>query len=383
MSIEEEALSKAKIQLMKMKNSVFYTTLLFSLKQYFTDEIPTAATDGEHMVFNPQFFMGLPEKQRIGVIVHEILHVALNHMTRIQKRHPQLWNEAGDYVINDSIMQTGQYELPESVLYDKRFRNQSTEQVYKTLYKEYQEKQKQNSKLSLDDIVIPGGSDIQYSKDQKKNQQIEKDIISKIVKASIQSQAAGETIGNIPGEVRRLIDETISPQLPWNVILQNYFTNFIKDDYSWKHLNRRYLPDYYLPSAYSESIEEIAIAIDTSGSVSNKQFSYFIAEIAIIQENLKPEKISIIDFDTKINTIQEIDANTDILSDLIFTGNGGTIIQPVMTWADKHQPQVLLIFTDGQFNKPEYIPQTSLIWLIHNNLNFNMPGEIIHYEIER
>jgi len=130
---------------------------------------------------------------------------------------------------------------------------------------------------------------------------------------------------------------------------------------------------------------KFALAVDSSGSVSRDEFAYFIAETAIIHETLKPELISVISFDTELSPIQEVTECTDILNDLEFNGGGGTNISPVLEWAIENEPEILVIFTDGDFRIPQNeadYPTCPIIWLIHNNEYFKPPvGDVVHYEL--
>lgn len=382
-SPEVIALDRTKIALMRIPDTIFYSSILFSLKQSWTHRIKTAATDGVNLFINPDFFLSLTELERIGLLIHEVLHVAYSHMTRIGKRHPKVWNCAGDHVINLSIMLTGKYQLPAGGLCDPQFHNMSTEEVYEVILDEAEKKG--NGGAGADGIIIPGGEDIEYPKDSQELDELEREIASIVTKASIQAKAANPMHDHIPGEIKLQVEKITNPQLPWNVILQNYFTDFAKEDYSWRRPNRRYLPNFYLPSAYSEAVTDLAIAVDASGSVSSKEFSFFIAEIASIQEMLKPEKITLIAFDTEISNIQTITSSTNILSEVKFTGGGGTEIDEVLAWADKTIPTVLLVFTDGYFDMPPNLkPDYPIVWLINDNNDFTTEhGEVIHFNIDK
>lgn len=383
MTQEDIALSRAKVQLMRIPDTVFYATILFSLKQTWTDTVDTAATNGTELILNPIYFLSLTERQRIGLLVHEILHVALDHMTRLKSRNPTIWNAAADHVINLCIMETRKYELPEGGLQDSRFTNMSTEAVYGILYKEFAEDE-DNGGPGAKGLLIPGGGDIQYPADAAEASVKEKDIANIILKASIQAKTTTGIPGSLSGEMNIHLSEVLNPQLPWNVILQNYLNSFVKDDYSWRKPNRRYLPEFYLPSQYSEAVGEVAVAVDCSGSVLPEEFSYFIYEVISMQEALKPEKVTLLNFDTEIIDIYEITQNTDILNDIRFVGGGGTEILPVFQWAKENNPVVMLVFTDGEFyfpNSDEY-PECPIVWLIHDNPYFTAPiGEVIHYSI--
>ena len=98
---------------------------------------------------------------------------------------------------------------------------------------------------------------------------------------------------------------------------------------------------------------------------------------------MKPQKITLIDFDTRIKQIRDIDNMVNILTDIKFHGRGGTNILPILEYATKHKPEVLLIFTDGEFRLPNSFPQVPLIWLIHGDHPFKPNfGRVIRYKIE-
>jgi len=375
----DKILAKAKMQLMMLKDTVFYTTILFSLKHNWSDEIPTAAVDGRSLIINPDWFENLADKARIGLLVHELLHVALNHITRKGTKDHKIWNMAGDYIINNMITKQG-YQLPSGALVDSQYKDMNTEQVYKLIFKE--------SKVNPGSVPdnIPGiGQDIQCPKTKKERDKIEQDVADIVLQAAIQSENSGQNYGNVPGEVLIQLDRIINPKLPWNVIFQNYMQNFAKDDYSWHKPNKRFQPDHYLPTAHSETVCNIAAAVDCSGSVSDKEFNHFINEIATIQETLKPDKITVIDFDTKIHKIQDITEGSDIFTELKFTGRGGTSVKEIFAWAKDNNPEVLIVFTDGDFYQPgkEAFPECPIIWLIHGKYKFEpIVGEVIQYEID-
>jgi predicted metal-dependent peptidase len=296
-------------------------------------------------------------------------------MTRRGDREPLIFNMAGDYVINNELLANG-FQLPDGCLSDDKYKGMNTELVYAQLIKDAEKQPSQG---------IPGvGPDIVYTTDAAQKSAVEQEIADIVLRAATQAKALNSGFGSIPGEIMVQLDSIINPKLPWNVIFQNYMNQYAKDDFSWQKPNRRYFPEYYLPSAHSERMCSIAEAVDCSGSVSDQEFGYFINETKAIQESLKPEKITIIDFDTKINKIQDITQDTDILRDLKFHGRGGTDIHPVFKWAKKEKPEVLIIFTDGGFRMPDetHFPECNIIWLIHNYPDFTAPkGEVIHYEL--
>lgn len=359
-------INKAKIGAM-MEGAVFLSTILFSLKQSWCDTIPTADVDGVSIRINPDWFMGLTERARIGLLCHEAWHVALQHMLRIGSRDHKKWNKAGDYVINLILTDAG-YELPPKGLLDQQFRGMSTAEVYDLL-----PDMPENESYDCDIKLTPDLSTVE-------EQELEVTVTNIIMKAMKQSEMQGEDPGNIPNEITRKIDNLINPVLPWNDILQRFLNERVKEDYTWSRPNRRFAPEFYLPSQDSEALAHITIAIDTSGSVSDAQFIEFLSEINYIHEVMKPKKITVIDFDTSIKEIHEIEEG-DTVSKIKFKGYGGTDVKPVIEWAVENKPTVLLIFTDGGFRAYEPDINFDLMWIIYGNKRFKSNiGEVVFYE---
>lgn len=375
-----DALKISKISMMMQKLTAFYTSILFSLKQNISEEVPTAAVDGKTLWVNPEWFTALTPNERITLLAHEVLHVALDHMHRRGNRDPKWWNIAADYVINGSLVKAG-YTLPSGGLHDRAYDDMTTEAVYDIIMKKSNDQKATITDKCGSDTM--NGSDVAYPENAPGDPVTQDEVTELVLRATTQAKAMGQDPGAIPGEVNIELQKTLNPPLPWHVILQNYMSEFSKDDYSFKRANRRFLPDYYMPSAHSEAIANIAVAVDTSGSVSSHEFNTFIAKISDIQHTMHPEKITVISFDTKVKNVQELKDGNDTFKELRFQGRGGTDVKDLHRLLDEMKPTVVIIFTDGDFRKVEPIDKNiPLIWLIHNNKTLNMDyGKTIHYDI--
>lgn len=376
----KKALDKAKVMLMRKPAWAFFTAVCFSLKQKIDFSIPTAATDGLSIYYNPAFFLSLPtssnNNQQLGVVVHETLHVAYLHMLRATGLNMDVFNQAADHVINLQIIKAG-FHLPDWVLKDERFEGMSTEQVYKILMREKKEN-------PGDGQPNPMGGDLLPSPKGETPESVKKKVEQILVQAGIRARQEKAPPGSIPGDLQIAIDKLTNPKLPWQRILQRYVKAQAKEDYSWRRPNRRYFPEHILPSMYSERLIDLAIAVDTSGSVADHEFSHMVGEIASIFKMMKPERMTLLQFDIRLHTETRIKSIRELLA-CQFTGRGGTMVEPIMDWAEKHKPQVMLVFTDGGFHNPVgYTQQTQqrTLWLIHNNSNYTAPfGKTVHYEI--
>lgn len=359
----EKLLSKTKISLMCHENAVFYSTICMSMVHKFDDTIPTACTNGTLVLYNTNFFLELTPEERVFLMIHETMHIAYMHAGRRGSRDPALWNAACDYVINQQLVDA-KFVMPKVGLLDKRFKGMSAEEVYEILKDE-----QQNPETPWEDI----GED---SETPPELQQEVADIITRaIVQATQQGQAS-----TIPGQLQVMLNKLTNPKMPWKTILRRYMYNLQKNDHTWAKKNRRF-PRHYLPSMTGEALMNIAIGWDMSGSVSDKETTQFASECAGIFRGLKPESITLVQFDTHVFQTDKLKNIKDMVS-LTLKGRGGTDLNGLAIWTQQNKPQVTVIFTDGWFTPPIEKFYGHVIWLIHNNPNFTSTvGKVIHYEI--
>ena len=366
MSEHIKALEKAKIALMTKPDSVFFSEIAFSLKYVWDNTFPAAATNGTEMYLNTEFFLSLTPEERVGLILHEALHVAYMHICRCKERNHKLWNIAGDYVINQTLIDRD-FKIPKCGLYDPQYKGMSTDQVYDLLKQEDQDHE------NFDGDIIPNDG-ISDEDLEDRTQQV-------ILRAAIRSKQEGERIGAIPDDIQIFLDGLLKPKLPWNKLLLKYINQYSKSDYSFKRPNRRLFPAHYLPSLYNTTLMDIVVAVDTSGSVTDYEFKTFISEVASIFRMMKPNKITLIQFDTEISSVTEIKSFQELMK-VNFKGRGGTDTEELMEWVVKNKPQLTMVFTDGCFRDNPVIPKTDVLWLIHNNQNFTAPyGKVLHYVV--
>lgn len=357
------ALSKAKIDLMRRPESTFFTTLCFSLKTKWDTSILTAATDNKTIFINPHAYLALTPGQRVSRLLHETMHVALLHFLRKGSRNHQKWNAACDFYINLMLTDAG-FEKIETWLWDEQYRGMSSEQIYALL--------PEDQACDMDLLPPPD--------DDKEN--IEQAVQDMVMRAVTQARMAGDKPGSIPGEIQVYVDSLVKPKLPYHTILRRYLQSYDKNDYSFRKPNRRFFPQHYLPSLWSESLMAIDFAVDISASVSDDEFKQFIGDIAGVLKMMKPPSMRLVQFNTKI-TGEDTIKTVQELKKVEFHGRGGTAIGPVLNWANEHKSRVLLVFTDGEFRWPDIdVKHTDLIWLIHNNPGFTAPvGKVIHYQL--
>jgi len=337
-----DQLTKAKIAI--LKDSIFFSTLLFSLETVVTDKVPTAATNGSELFFNQDFIDDLSKPQLIGLILHEVMHVALDSFGRKGNRDHHRWNVATDYAINILLTDEG-YELPPDGLLSDKYRNKTAESIYDSLPDE-----PEDQGWGQDDILEP--------LNPTEATQLAKEILVQAQTTCDLKDCGSE----VPGSIRERIDKLLNPTLPWNIILQNYLQEFTNDDHSWNRPNRRYLPDFYLPSQHSPTIKHLVVAIDTSGSVSPKEMQSYLTEVENIRTIYPLEQLTIYGVSTCVDNKFEIEPGDDLLN-LKFGSHGGTSFNSFFKELAKSPPTVLIFFSDlyVSFNWKE--PSYDVIWV--------------------
>lgn len=358
------AIDKAKVALMRDSNQAFIVGVLLALDLIEDTDTTTAKTNGKEILFNPDFINSLSPPEVQGLLLHEAWHVALKHTFRIQERNAGVWNIACDHVVN--LMVTGDgFTIPAGAYCDSTYAGMATEQVYDLLMQENPDKE------HADPDIVPNDDPIEEQEQAHKEMVTRASVIAENVKK--------DSYGSLPPEMQRLLKELNKPKLDWRTILQNYMSKYVKQDFSWRKPNRRYLPDVYLPTRHSESAGEISVYLDVSGSITDDCFVKLITEAISIKDTLNPSKITFRGFNTEL-TEERVFTQDEPIQYFTFNGYGGTCITPVLEDIQKGDSEVSIIFTDGHFAEGQPVTK-DVIWLIYNNADFDSKfGTIIHYE---
>lgn len=355
-----QAYSKARSRL--VLDQPFFGTLCLRLKPVQSDEMETAATDGEHIYYNPKYFLKLREPERVGLLAHEVMHVALLHMLRRQEREHRKWNVATDYVINLACVKSG-FVLPHTELIDRQYEDMSGEEVYNLLPPDLGTPTNSFSVILLDG-QDPGGCggviDHPSLKDGKGSGKFEADIQVAIHQAA----EVAKSIGKLPGHLQVLIEKTLEPKVDWLMIMARFLRANNKSDFTWLKPNRRFIArGMYLPSLFNPCLGEIAFATDTSGSTYEYK-EQFVSEASHVLHDMHPERIHFIQCDSKVQDVTEY-TREDLPLKITYQGGGGTAFSPVIEYINKNLPQVcaLVYLTDLQSNDFGDEPTYPVLWV--------------------
>lgn len=368
----EKALSKAKIAMMMLPDTVFFSTLCTSLEVVITDEVPTAGTDGRKLYINKAFFFGLTEAERVFLLAHETLHVAYLHPLRGQGKDQEIFNDACDYVINAELKQR-KFSFIEGGLYDPQYAGLSAEEVYEKLIQNPNYK----PKCGMPDLLSPTGKPNSPVLTEEQVKAIEQEVMAKVTQAAMMAEMSKQS-GSIPSHIKRTLEELSKPKVNWKAVLSRFFSEMNKANYSWSKPNRKYLP-MYLPKLHSTNLGRVDFAIDTSGSITADQFNQFVSEVHGVLKMLNPSEIGVYQFDHALQGSNIVRSVRDIIK-LPFKGGGGTSPQCAIEEFIKNKAQALIVLTDGYFNGNRLTdPKRPVVWVIYDNESFIPPfGKAVH-----
>lgn len=366
----DKMISRAKLALMTKESLIFFSALLTSLHLIYDFNRPTAGTNGVSLWMNPFFVLKQTQEKLLGLLLHEVLHVAFDHISTLYDSHhinKKVLNIAQDHYINLYILKLG-FQIPDGGYCDHKFSGMSSMEIYHELMKDPPD----TSEVQMDIEGAPEDTD--------PNTHLEA-VLSNIIKAVQIAEQRGAP-GSVPGDLRLKLEDTLNPKLPWSVILWQYLSEYAKDDYTWRRPNKRFMPQFYLPKLHNEKMHDIVSGLDVSGSMLD-DISECMKEMQYIKDMLNPSSFHLMTFDTVMHHDKVYEQFERLPEgELPDGGAGGTIIEPLIATIKKEQPRFALIFTDGYFNTPSMDGiKSDIYWIIKSNASFEAPqghGIVIH-----
>lgn len=361
----EDMLVKARVSM--LIKAPFFGNLATRLK--FIDAsawCPTLATDGKNFYYNKDFVDALGQRDgelEFG-IGHEVLHCVYDHMNKdmLGDRDRRLANIAQDYVINSDLVEAQigkKIELVE-ICFDYQYRGKHWLEVYDELFDKAEKIYQKTFDMHLDgdgDEDGKGGEGdgqngpndgsqgpIRYTDEEK--EQIKQEMQNAVLQSA---KVAGA--GNLPSGVKRLLQDLLNPQLDWRELLAMQIQSVIKSDYTWMNPSRKGLDaGMYLPGMDREQTIDVAIAIDTSGSISEDMLRDFLSEVKGIMEQYTDFTVTLFCFDTEVHNPQRFtENNVQELMEYDIQGGGGTDFTVCWDYMKDAGivPQKFVMFTDG------------------------------------
>jgi predicted metal-dependent peptidase len=354
-----------------------------------------AFTDGV-CVFVGQKFFTYTEKEQLGIIIHEILHIALRHIPRAKALHVNMkgWNIAADLVINWGVNKLKWAKIPKDGLsfntsplkFLKDYSELTVEEVYTALVKYSEENQSEME--PSDDGSGEGNGDLQpgaiegkaakaggdervkeaYAGGDEGEEQEEEKWAKRQEVAKQQGNSPDSIVSNLINDIKKV------GNIPWFKIFKPLMLNTLSDKRitNYGRQSRRLegrVTDMFIPATKKEkTIKQIAAIVDTSGSMFNEEdLQMAFDHIADIQKQTNAELLLIF-ADAAVQGVITITPETTIEKELkagrlLPKGGGGTSFVPALDHLKKRPPTVCVYITDLYGEFPAASPKFPLIWL--------------------
>lgn len=392
---DEQRIAKCHFDFMRNEHFALLSGIVLTGDVVMRDDMPTAATNGYHCYYGRAFMRQQNNKQARWVVAHENFHKALRHCLpmyeQMVKRYPRESNIAMDYVVNGLIEQADpghtfiEHPVGVTPYLDPKYYDWSFPKVLTDLIKNPPPSKGgkgggQGEGVDSFDEHIPGEVDPKVV--EKIEQQIndalhQGEILRQQLKARSKSGAGGSL------EIGQIAER----QTNWREHLLDFVSSVLKgnDIAKWSRINTRIFAatqrKVILPTLWQESVGHVCINADTSGSMYGV-YPVLFGEIARIIELVRPEKVTLIWWDTRVAKVQTFNpADYASIRGLLSPGGGGgTDPQVAVDYINqkKLDPQCVIWLTDGEIgDEPTdlHVPQ---IWGVVDGTFTSKFGKTVH-----
>jgi predicted metal-dependent peptidase len=311
-----------------LRQEPFFAELSRKMDKQSSTALPTAGvrvnpdTGYFEMLYNPEFFQGLTDNQRTGVLIHEFYHCVFQHITerRPDDLDPKEWNICADLAINDII---GAVNLPEGCCIPGQgpfvdYPHGKTGEWYAAFRKKARDENESDPNGGDGEADGEGeGSGKPTGKEGTGEGQpgnfdnhddwggdkldaataaIAKERLKEHLKDAVK-EGTQRGFGSVSGQVRKDIIDRMTPKVDWKKVLRYFIKTSTRAHKSStiKRLNRRY--PYIHAGKKVNRTASIAISIDQSGSVSDTMLATFFSELNKLSDLAS---FTVIPFDTVV-----------------------------------------------------------------------------------
>lgn len=360
--------------------------IMYGKTEVVDDPAVTACTDGVNTKYSQQFISTLSDQELMGLVLHEKMHCAFKHTfiwRWMYKEDPMLANMACDFVINlpinDRYLKDRFVKLPDGGCIDEQYRGMDAGEVFRKLKQQYPN----------------GGSSAGKSgnagfdqHDWDSTEDMTPDEVDELTRTIDGALRQGGILASKAGvNVDRALLDMLEPKVDWREALREFITNSkVGDDYSsYRRINRRFQSqDLMLPTTFSDRIFRIAVGVDTSGSIGNKELAAFLSEAQSIFDSVKPEMVDLIYWGHNVAAHETYDeaALSTLRESTKPKGGGGTDPDCMAQYLNEHgiKPDCIVMLTDGEvFGSWGNDWPAPILWCIADNKHITAAcGATVH-----
>jgi predicted metal-dependent peptidase len=350
----------------------FFGSLALSLTLKSDPGCETAWVDGRTLGFDPQFVDSLTHAQCTALVAHEVMHCAMGHPWRRDARNSESWNVACDKSINHELRESG-FTLPPDAYYPEHDEKGKSSEWYYSHGQEEKDGDNGNGKGQgnpngqgkakpdpLGELRdAPTGPD-ENGEDAPTEQEWKQKTAEALQQAKMQ--------GKIPAGLARQVGQALKPTIDIRSLLLRFFSERSTGDFSWSRPNPRFIAlGAYLPALESRALGEIALMVDTSGSVDQVSLDYARGILESVIDECDPLGVTLYFSDAEVCHVQRMEKGEPLTWEP--KGGGGTDFRPVLEAIETDGNAVCAVcITDLEGTLPDVPPSFPTLWLCTTDL---------------
>lgn len=378
----------AKLTIQLLLREPFFGHFLTGMIKEVTDqvgslEIHLAVGKSLTLKVNPQFWQQTEEQPewRYGLLKHEVLHLVFKHPLTIRDYdHKKIYHIAADLAANQYIQDD---QLPaDAITWDlfpdlRLSRGQTVGYYYQKLLAAWQdliqkaEEDLSGSEKALRQLILQGSRHLDKHRPwndlAERWSQAESKVLEGMMNQAVTTAArrvGEEEIGHLPGHLQSYLQQFLvkaKPQVNWRRMLRLFTTGSSRTDL--KNTLRRPSKRYgTVPGIKVKHRTKILVALDTSGSIHDRDLDRFFEEVYHLWR--QGAEIKVVECDVSIRRKYDYKGRAPRL----ISGRGGTDFNAPIAYANEiYHPDAVVYFTDGLGPIPRTPSRFPMLWLITSN----------------
>jgi predicted metal-dependent peptidase len=354
----------------------YLAAALWAMERVARPGLSTMAVDKRwRLYYDPAAVLDWSVEALAGVLYHEVCHLIRDHAGRAgMAEDAYLWNLACDAEINDDLKEE-QVLLPGSPIYPSTLRQPDgllAEEYYANLPRTERGGSSFLESLNNGELV-PGPAGgccgscatgvLEVWEECEHVAGLtgaEAELVRHQVALAIRAHA--KAAGSLPGHWSRWAEERLEPQVNWRSELAAIVRGALHavagaSDYTYARPSRRQgcAGPVVLP-ALRQPVPNVAVIVDTSGSMTDGMLSSALAEIAgILRAAGQREGVTVLSVDAAVHACRRVFAPEQVA----FLGGGGTDMGAGLAAVERlvPRPDVAVVLTDGHTPWPEHSPR--------------------------
>ena len=325
-----------------------------------------------HLYMNPSKMNEFLPNEKIGVLVHEYLHVLMLHCSgrmsgassKDLAKHKKE-NIAMDMAINQLIRKS--FDLPKDCIQHDRDpfdfpADLTAEQYYELIEKKFSDQEVMDMNTDFDDHSMwEGGNALEG-----------KSLIKQLAKQYAQTKNgdfAGKTLARAGNQYGKLLETLVAietHEINWQLMARKFLHSLLDDKrrFTYKRFSRRH--GFPNPGEKFKTKARVAAIVDTSGSMAPGWLSHIGGQLNLMAKVMQVD-VFFCDADVQ-GSVKKYRPS----SSLEIPGRGGTNMQPAFDLANEERYRGVICFTDGYFYE-DVSSRLPTMWVICNNSSFNPP----------